>query len=153
MAQPNMSKQGFLVAWQHAHGQLDGHWEDQFLERPELEEIIQYPRHAIQSCISYSPKLTIILQVLRRRWVINDARIASRARSDERVARKTTSKVGDESKLRARQSGEPRSDLAAEGKILPLPDNPMRSKGRGSPGYKTGIEAELRNIAQKHRWF
>lgn len=160
-----MSKQDILGVWQEVHGPINGHWKSLFLERSELDEIILYPRHAIEEALTSSPKLTLVLRVLRRKWVNADSSKTSIPLSKKGLAPSETSKrlwsdVVSASST-ARDSANPpkgkpevpTADLAAQGKILPLPDNPGRSRKRGSPGYRTGIEAELRDIAQQHRWF
>jgi len=149
----SVTKEEFLALWQEIHGELDQTWQDRFLSRPELDEIITYPRYAIQSSRHASPKLTAILISLRRRWPRTAARPSSEARhqgQNLRQSRPTKSR-----RIARVQTRKPdlSPDLAAEGKILPLPDNPIRSRKKRSPGYKTGFEAELRSIAQKYKWF
>lgn len=146
-------KEEFLYLWQEIHGELDQMWKARFLARPELDEIITYPRYAIESSRHSSPKLIKILSSLRRRWPRTPGRPSSEARySAQKVRRIRTAK---QKEIKSAQAKKPDliPDLAAEGKILPLPDNPIRSRIKRSPGYKTGFEAELRSIAQKYKWF
>jgi hypothetical protein len=148
-----MSKKDVLVVWQKTHGQLDDYWKYRFLERQELDEITLYPRHAIEDSLTASPKLAIVLDVLRRRWVKSEAKMASERPKNPRVTRANTQSVREKTEVSTRRRDESTADLAEEGKILPLPDDPKRSRRRGSPGYRTGVEAELRSIAQRHKWF
>lgn len=149
MASKYVSKQEFLDMWETANGPLDQVWKKRFLARPEIEEIISFPRYAIENCLHSSPKLVSILNTLQRRWPNTGSN-----RPSSRSQRRQTPETRKLPKLQnPRASARKAPDLAAEGKILPLPDNPVSSRKKGSPGYRTGLEAELRSIAQKHKWF
>jgi hypothetical protein len=144
MGSSKTGKDELLAAWEKIHGNLPPHMKSEFLRRSEVEEIVRYPRYAIQAAIETSPRLARILQELQRKWVITKAQKNSKAARNNSVKRKPHQNPGHRTHTR---------DLALEGKILPLPDNPTSSRIKGSPGYTTGIEAELRHIAQKHKWF
>lgn len=151
--------------WQETHGHLSSHWKSVFLRRTELDEIILYPRHAIEDALASTPKLNLVRQILNRRWVKSAPKNTSPPTSNERPASSAAgilvrpgtqpakSTLRAKSRAPKKKPKENNPDLAAEGKILPLPDDPKSSRKRGSPGYRTGIEAELRSIAQKHKWF
>jgi len=165
MAKREVSKSKILEMWQLAHGKLSARWQSEFLGRPELEEIVLYPTHAVADALAHSHELRLILRHLKLRWVKSVSHEAPRAGSAKipiskvkpeslpRPSRRTKSTLLGEKNAVKRKREVASRDLAAEGKILPLPDSPIRSRKRGSPGYKTGIEAELRSIAQKHKWF
>ena len=144
MGSSKTTKDELLAAWEKVHGNLPLHMKSEFLRRSEVEEIVRYPRYAIQVAIETSPRLARILQELQRKWVITQGQKNSKAARNSSVKKKPHRNDGHRPHTR---------DLALEGKILPLPDNPTSSRITGSPGYTTGIEAELRHIAQKHKWF
>lgn len=144
MGSSKTAKDEFLAAWEKIHGNLPPHMKSEFLRRSEVQEIVRYPRYAIQVAIETSPRLARILQELQRKWVITQAQKSSKAARNDPVKRKPHQNDGHRTHTR---------DLALEGRILPLPDNPASSRIKGSPGYRTGMEAELRHIAQKHKWF
>ena len=151
--------------WQKAYGELTARWQSEFLRRSELEEIVLYPTHAVADALSHSHRLKLVLERLRLRWVKSVPQKTPQAGNEKipisnvnpepmpRPVRPANSTARGASNVSKRKREKAPSDLAAEGKILPLPDAPSRSRRRGSPGYKTGIEAELRSIAQKHKWF
>ena len=182
MPKREISKGQVLGMWQQAHGKLSARWQSEFLKRSELEEIVLYPTHAVADALAHSRELKKVLRILRLRWVKSPSQKILRGRAEKpptkfpshktvrTVAEKPpisnvhpkqlrlplrpkTFTKGGENTSSKRKSEEAHSDLAEEGKIFPLPDAPIGSRRRGSPGYKTGIEAELRSIAQKHKWF
>ena len=165
MPKREISKGQVLGMWQQAHGKLSARWQSEFLKRSELEEIVLYPTHAVADALAHSRELKKVLRILRLRWVKSPSHKILRTVAEKPPIsnvhpkplrlplRPKTSTKGGENTSSKRKSEEAHSDLAAEGKIFPLPDAPIGSRRRGSPGYKTGIEAELRSIAQKHKWF
>lgn len=135
-----MTKEQLLSSWEEVHGVLSPELRGAFLNRREVDRIIRYPAHAIRSSRHVSPRLAKILADLKSKWTIDGADAGKRSTRTQR--RRPGPGKGAEGR-----------DLAAEGQILPLPDNPGASRKKGSPGYRTGEEAELRHIAQKHKWF
>lgn len=135
-----MTKEELLSSWEEVHGVLSPELRGVFLKRREVDLIIRYPAHAIRSARHVSPRLAIILADLKSKWAINGGDAGKRSNR----AQRRRPEPG---------TGAKRRDLAAEGHILPLPDDPGASRKKGSPGYRTGEEAELRHIAQKYKWF
>lgn len=142
MGNSRAAKHELLAAWEKIHGDLPSRLKAEFLRRSEVEATLHYPRHAIRAAIKLSPRLALIVQELQRKWVVAQPPRNRKAAPNNPVTKKPH---------QTDSHRPPTRDLAPEGKTLPLPDNPASPRIKGSPGYKTGVEAELRHIAQKHQ--
>lgn len=128
--EPTLSRKQLLAEWEAVHGRMSRKLQDKFLARQELRELAFYPEGIVKTAIQSHPRLRKILVEARRM--------------------KPSIKFAVEKMMTGKHN-----DPNLHPGPLPLPGDPgaTRTPGRKRERYRTGEEAELRNIARKHRWW
>ena len=134
-----MTPLGLMKAWEAHHGALKPEHQREFLSRPEVAQILEYSKAAIEFHLPFHPRLKRLLQRLRR---------------DGRAAVKKTPS-------RRRAAGETRKPPRVKAQTLgsgvkepKKPNNPNveRTKSKSERPTK-GEMNRLRKIAQENKWW